>query len=104
RILVNLAESRGEDAVQARLQRMGQRLYRFGHHVFGIAFLLGLALWLGWRVAPEWLPNVVGPMKWIHAKLGLVVLLLAYFIVSGRWLKRAAAGAALPSPTVLRWF
>ncbi|KFN47838.1 CopD family protein [Arenimonas composti] len=104
RILVNLAESTGQPEVQARLALMGRRLYRFGHHMFGVAVLLGAALWLGWRLLPAWLPNLVGDMKWIHAKLGLVVLLLVYFIVTGRWLKRAAAGGALPSPTTLRWF
>jgi putative membrane protein len=72
--------------------------------MFGLAVLLGLVLWLGHRFAPGVLPDIVGGMKWMHAKLGLVVLLLAYFIVAGRWLKRAAAGGALPSPTRLRWF
>ena len=40
----------------------------------------------------------------MHAKLSLVALLLAHFIVTGRWIKRAAAGATLPSPTTMRWF
>ena len=104
RILVNLAEARGQADVQARLLLMGRRLYGFGHHMFGLAFLLGLALWLGHHVAPAWLPDMVGQMKWIHGKLTLVVLLLAYFILCGRWLKRVERGGALPSPTTLRWF
>jgi putative membrane protein len=41
---------------------------------------------------------------WLHAKLGAVVLLLAHFIVAGRWLKGLAKGRALPSATTLRWF
>jgi putative membrane protein len=102
RILVNLAETPGQPDVQARLQLMGQRLYRFGHHMFGLAFAFGLALYLGHKVVTT-LPDVVGPMKWIHAKLALVALLLAFFVWSGRVLKRAAAGGTLPSSTALRW-
>jgi putative membrane protein len=103
RILVNMAETASEPAVQARLQLMGRRLYKFGHGMFGMAFLFGLTLWQGWRVFPATLPNMVGPMHWIDAKLTLVVVLLVYFIVCGRTLKRAAMGVALPSSRALRW-
>jgi putative membrane protein len=99
RILVNLAEageghSGEEQAVRARLLLMGRRLYRFGHNMFGIAVVLGLVLWLHFGIAGGWL----------HAKLALVVALLAHFIVAGRWLKGVEAGRALPSGTALRWF
>ena len=61
RILVNLAETADQpEAVRARLQLMGRRLYRFGHTIFGIGFGFGLLLWLG----PRWidaLPPVVAP-------------------------------------------
>jgi protoporphyrinogen IX oxidase len=103
RILVNMAETANEPSVQARLQLMGRRLYKFGHSMFGMAFLFGLTLWQGWRIFPGTLPNMVGPMHWIDAKLALVILLLAYFIACGRMLKRAAAGVALPSSRALRW-
>jgi putative membrane protein len=110
RILVNLAEAGGaghtdaEQAVRARLMLMGRRLYRFGHMMFGFAFLLGLLLWLGYRVFPGF-PTMVAPgSHWLHAKLGAVVLLLAHFIVGGRWLKGLGKGRALPSATTLRWF
>ena len=105
RILVNLAEAGdGEPAVRARLLLMGRRLYRFGHAMFGLAFLLGLLLWLGYRAFPGF-PTMVAPGSgWLHAKLGAVVLMLAHFIVAGRWLKGVAAGRALPSSTTLRWF
>lgn len=102
RILVNLAEAGDAPAVRERLLLMGMRLYKFGHTMFGLAFMLGLVLWLGYRFMPEALPNVVGGMKWIHAKLGLVMLLLAYYLGCGIMLKRAAKGAALPSAKVLR--
>lgn len=105
RILVNLAEAGdGEPAVRARLVLMGGRLYRFGHMMFGLAFLLGLLLWLGYRAFPGF-PTMVAPGSgWLHAKLGAVVLMLAHFIIAGRWLKGVAAGRALPSSTTLRWF
>ena len=103
RILVNLAEAGGDAAVRTRLLLMGRRLYKFGHNMFGMAFLFGLVLWQGWRVFPATLPNVASGMHWIDFKLGLVAMLLAYFVVVGRMLKRCGAGGALPSPRALRW-
>ena len=94
RILVNIAEAGNEPAVRARLVLMGRRLYRFGHVMFGIALLFGLALWLHFRIG--------GP--WLHAKLLLVLLMLVHFIVAGRWLKGVDAGRPLPSGKALRWF
>ena len=94
RILVNLAEAGADAAVRDRLLLMGRRLYRFGHTMFGMALLFGVALWWGFGIDGGWL----------HAKLALVALLLGYFVVAGRWLKGVATGRALPSPTTLRWF
>jgi protoporphyrinogen IX oxidase len=94
RFLVNLAEAGAEPAVRARLLLMGRRLYRFGHVMFGFALVFGLALWWGFGIGGAWL----------HAKVALVVLMLVYFVMTGRWLKRVAAGGALPSSTALRWF
>ena len=94
RILVNLAEAGDDPAVRARLLLMGARLYRFGHIMFGLLLVLGLILWLHFGVTGEWL----------HAKLLLVVLMLAHFITAGRWLKSVGSGRALPSATTLRWF
>jgi protoporphyrinogen IX oxidase len=89
-----LAEAGSEPAVRARLLLMGRRLYRFGHVMFGLSLLFGLALWLHFGITGAWL----------HAKLALVALLLAYFIIAGRWLKGVDAGRGLPSATTLRWF
>ena len=95
RILVNLAEAAGDPpVVRERLVLMGRRLYRFGHIIFGIATLFGLVLWLHYGIGGGWM----------HVKLTLVALLLAHFIVAGRWVKQAAAGGALPSSRALRWF
>jgi putative membrane protein len=94
RILVNLAEAGDDAAVRARLVLMGRRLYRFGHHMFGLAMVLGLVLWFYFGIAGGWL----------HAKLLLVALLLAYFIVAGRMLKRAEIHGVTRSPAWFRWF
>ena len=104
RILVNIAEVEGHAQVQARLELMGRRLYRFGHIMFGLAVLFGAVLWLGYRVIPDF-PTMVAPgTGWLHAKLALVVLILAYFVLSGRWLKGVAQGRALPNGRWLRLF
>src|SRR5918993_2580093 len=78
RILVNLAEAGNDAAVRDRLGLMGKRLYSFGHSMFGIAVLLGALLWQGHRLMPQWWPNLAAGQGWIHAKLGLVALMLAY--------------------------
>ena len=104
RILVNQAEAAGQPAVGERLGLMGRRLYRFGHSMFGFAFVLGLVLWLGYRMF-DGFPTMVGPgTGWLHAKLLLVVLLMVHFVIAGRWLKGAGAGRAVPSSRALRWF
>ena len=103
RILVNLAEVKagGEPtAVSVRLELMGRRLYRFGHIMFGLAAICGLLLWQGWRMTAS-LPPVVGQAHWIHAKLGLVVVLFVYYILTGRRLKKHAS-KGLPSALQLR--
>lgn len=94
RLLVNMAEAGDEAAVRARLVLMGRRLYRFGHHMFGLAAVLGGVLWFQFGMSGGWL----------HAKLVLVALLLAYFIACGRMLKRAEAEGVRRSATFFRWF
>lgn len=94
RILVNIGEAGGEPAVKARLELMGRRLYKFGHNMFGLAFLFGLVLWLYFHISGGWL----------HAKLALVVVMLGYYIWSGRLLKRSVAGGTLPPTKTLRLF
>jgi protoporphyrinogen IX oxidase len=93
RILVNIAEVGDVPAVRERLVLMGRRLYRFGHVMFGLSLVFGLALWMHFRISGGWL----------HAKLLLVALMLAYYIVCGRWLKGVDQGRTLPSSKALRW-
>lgn len=104
RILLNIGEAGDAPPVRARLALMGRRLYRFGHVMFGLALLLGLVLWLGYRVFPGFPTMVADGSGWLHAKLALVVLLFAAWVASGRWLERAERGEALPSASALRWF
>jgi protoporphyrinogen IX oxidase len=101
RILVNIAEAGAEPAVKARLELMGLRLYRFGHMMFGMAFLFGLTLWLGSYVFPNALPHW-GEMGWLHAKLGLVIVLMGFYVWSGKLVKRSASGGTLPPSRTLR--
>lgn len=90
RILINIAEVGDVPFINSRLQLMGKRLYRFGHIMFGLAFIFGLWLWLGFDISG----------RWLYAKLTLVALLLAYFVVTGRLLK--AGHGVLPPPRTLR--
>lgn len=94
RVLVNIAEAGDQPAVRERLVLMGRRLYRFGHIMFGIATVFGLVLSMHFKIGGGWL----------HIKLILVALMLAHFIVAGRWLKRAGNGGAVPTAKALRWF
>jgi putative membrane protein len=103
RILVNLAEAGDVAPVRERLLLMGKRLYGFGHSMFGFAVLFGVLLLLGHYFWPQSYPDVVGGRHWIDAKLGMVALLLVYYIVCGRMLKRVRAGGDLPSSKMLRW-
>lgn len=96
RILINLVEAGEQPAVRERLLLMGRRLYRFGHILFAAALLAGLTLWLHFKVGQNG--------SWLHVKLTLVGLILASYLLSGHWLKRAAAGGQLPSATAIRWF
>lgn len=93
RILVNVAEAGEVTAVRERLVLMGQRLYRFGHVMFALTAFFGLGLWFHFHMTGSWL----------HIKLTLVALLIAYFILCGKWLKHAALGGAVPSAKKLRW-
>ena len=106
RILVNIAEAGdASPPVRERLLLMGRRLYRFGHVMFGIAFILGLVLWLGYKVIPDF-PTMVasGGAGWLHAKLGVVVLIVLYHWICARMLRALAANTDQHSHRWFRWF
>lgn len=101
-VLMFLSEAQSDVVGRERLQRLGRRMYWWGHNLFGIAVVFGIALWQGWRLWPMTLPNLVGPRYWLHAKLTLLLLLLGYFVWAGRRLKGNIAGKPLPAIATLR--
>ncbi|MEO6079460.1 MAG: CopD family protein [Steroidobacteraceae bacterium] len=94
RILVHFVEgaAAGEDV--RRLKVMGKRLYHFTSMMAVLALASGTWLWLGFGFGGGWL----------HAKLGFVVLLIAYHISMRVYTKRMQNGGQLPSATTLRWY
>ena len=79
-----------------RLLLMARKLWRFMQPLMGLALLFGLWLWLGYGVGAA--------SGWMHAKLAIVVLLLAYHHVCGRMLKRLQQGADHHTHVWFRWF
>lgn len=95
RIFVNLAME--SDATSyARLLLMSRKLYRFMTMLAVPAIVLGLWLWLGFGMGAG--------MGWMHAKLVIVVLLLAYHHVCGRILRAFEAKSNTRSHVFYRWF
>jgi putative membrane protein len=93
RIFVNLAME-GDGPARERLLLMARKLYRFMTILAVPALAFGLWLWLGYGIGGGWM----------HAKLALVVLLLAYHHLCGRMLRGFAARADRRSHVWYRWF
>lgn len=96
RIFVNLAMAREPGAERDRLLLMARKLWRFMQPLMGLALLFGLWLWLGYGVGTG--------TGWMHAKLAIVLLLLAYHHLCGRLLKRLQQGEDAHSHVWFRWF
>lgn len=95
RILVNLAMVPPDSAAERdRLLLMGRKLYRFMGPLMVLALVFGTWLWLGWGYGGGWL----------HAKLALVVVLLAYHHRCGALLRRFERGENRRSHVWYRWF
>jgi len=99
RIFVNLAMvPSGSDAERARLLLMARKLYRFMTVLAVPALVLGLVLWLHYGIGR-------GPGQgWMHAKLGIVVLLLGYHHGCGAILRKFEAGTMQRNHVWFRWF
>ena len=99
RIYVNLAMvPPGSLAERERLLLMARKLYRFMTLLAVPAIGLGLWLWLGYGIGR-------GPGNgWLHAKLLVVLTLIAYHAGCGRLLTRFMRGQALPGHVWFRWF
>ncbi len=99
RIFVNLAMVPVDSAAERqRLLQMSRKLYRFMTILAVPALVLGLWLWLYYGIGK-------GPGQgWMHAKLGIVVLLLGYHHACGTILRKFEAGTMQRSHVWFRWF
>jgi len=97
RIFVNLAQE-PDPAVQKVLLGMARRLYRFMTILALPAVALGLWLFIVYGIGK-------GPGNgWMHAKLGLVVLIAGYHHGCGILIKKFERGANTRSHIFYRWF
>ena len=97
RIYVNLAQT-SEPAARQALLGMAQRLYRFMTILAVPAIGFGLWLYLGYGIG-------LGPGNgWMHAKLLLVVLIIAYHGVCKYYLSQFQNGTTKHSHVFFRWF
>src|SRR5271165_2615268 len=81
RIFVNLAEDANGPASE-RLLKMARKLYRFTSWLGLIAIVLGLILYLYYQI------GFGAGNNWMHAKLGVVVLIVGYQHACGSLLKK----------------
>lgn len=93
RIYVNLAMVE-DAATRERLLLMARKLYRFMTPLGVIALALGLWLWWGFGYGGGWL----------HAKVALALVLVAYHGFCGRLLADFTAGRNRRSHVWLRFF
>lgn len=99
RIYVNLAMVAPDSlAERARLLLMAQKLYRFMTILAIPALALGLWLWLVVGIGR-------GPGQgWMHAKLGVVLLLIGYHYNCGVLLRQFTNGQTPHGHVWFRWF
>jgi protoporphyrinogen IX oxidase len=86
-----------EDPISIERFRVMERKLYWGIMTPGavLTLVFGLWLWLGW---------FRGSGGWLHAKLALVALLVAYHVWCGSLLRAFAAGRNRRSHVWLRWF
>ncbi|MDX1915318.1 MAG: CopD family protein [Methylophilus sp.] len=93
RLFVNHAMV-SDRATLDRLELMEQKLYRFMFPLALLALTFGLWLWLGYGITGGWL----------HAKLFLVLGLIAYHLYCGKLMQELKAGVNKRSHVWFRWF
>ncbi len=93
RLFVNHAMNTDE-ATSARFKLMEGKLYRFMTPLGALALLTGFWLWFGYGFSGGWL----------HAKVTLVMLLVAYHLYCGRLVRQFAADRNARSHVFYRWF
>ena len=95
RIFVNMAMVPADSAAEReRLLLMARKLYRFVTPLGVLAIGMGLWLWFGFGFTGTWL----------HAKVTLVVGLVAYHLWCGKLLAEFASGASTRTHTWFRFF
>lgn len=97
RIYVNLAQV-GDDASRQTLLGMARKLYRFMTILAVPAIVFGLWLYLGYGI------GLGSGNGWMHAKLALVIVLLAYHGICRHYLHQFEAGTCRHSHVFFRWF
>jgi putative membrane protein len=95
RIFVNLAQEKNPEAY-SRLLLMAQRLYRFMTILMMPAVVLGLVLWLYYGVGRGSI--------WMHIKVLLVLVIIAYHLQCKRLLKSFLEKTNTKSHVWYRWF
>lgn len=85
-------------ATREQLKIMERKLYRFISPIMWIT--IGLGLWMLYEYA--W--AAFSSMGWLHLKLTLVLLLVAYHFYCGRLIKDFAADSNRHSHIWYRWF
>jgi putative membrane protein len=93
RLFVNLAMAQ-DAATRAQLNLMTRKLLRFTTLLAVFATGFGLWLWLGFGLTGGWL----------HAKLTLVLGLIAFHSTCARYARQFAAGTNTRSHVWYRWF
>jgi putative membrane protein len=93
RLFVNHAMV-SDDATLERLKLMEYKLYRFMLPLAILAISFGLWLWLGY--------GFIG--GWLHAKVLLVLVLVAYHLYCGKLVRDFKVGKNLHSHVWYRWF
>jgi len=97
RIFVNLAMvPAGSDAERQRLMLMAGKLLRFTNMLAVPALGFGLWLWLGYGMGRG--------TGWLHAKLAVVLLTIAYHGACSVMLRRMRAGGPAHGHVWYRWF
>lgn len=93
RLLVNHAMVQ-DSASSDRLKMMEQKLYRFMLPLAVLALGFGLWLWLGYGIGG----------RWMHPKLSLVVVLIAYHWYCGKLINDFKHDRNTRSHVWYRWF
>ncbi|MES2500761.1 MAG: CopD family protein [Pseudomonadota bacterium] len=81
-------------ATRERLTLMEHKLYRFMLPLAILALIFGAWLWLGYGISGNWM----------HAKLVLVIVLIAYHVYCGKLMRDFAHGKNTRSHIWYRWF